>query len=239
MSQVKKIAVYGSCFSRNFLSSAPYFNPTYKSYFKCVCTQFHAPFVPIQQDKIETDTSFSKKKKQFVKESSEKIFFKNMRKTTPDYLLIDLYADALKSVSFVSGKIMEISPSSKMSVIQRNLRSDYQQVWRAKLCEYKSRLIDDMEEEQIILNRCQLTKTYYDLNREIMSYSATETIDRCNQFWDELNSIFMQVFPRSKVLDMRESGYIGDISYPFGHAVSHYESAYYQHMMVRLKQLTK
>ncbi|EUJ22626.1 hypothetical protein PGRAN_12309 [Listeria grandensis FSL F6-0971] len=254
MTQVKKIAVFGSCFSRNFLSSAPYFNPTYKSHFACVMTQFHSSIIATMTDVVTMDISeyedIPKEKKRFVREDFEKRFFERIAETNPDYLLIDLYSDALKNIGFISEKqAITISPILEQSRILNDIRfvkmvdhqnkQHFKSVWLTSLHQYRKQLLCYIREEQIILNVCELTSFYYDAQKKKVPYNTPETLDEYNQFWNELNTLFMQVFPKAKVLDMRNSGYIGDTSYPFGHSVSHYESGYYRSMLHKIRELTK
>ncbi|EGP9221885.1 teichoic acid biosynthesis protein, partial [Listeria monocytogenes] len=42
---ITKIAVMGTCFSRNAFNSSPFFNPDYKAFFECSFTQFHSSII--------------------------------------------------------------------------------------------------------------------------------------------------------------------------------------------------
>lgn len=84
-----KVAVLGSCFSRNPFNSTSYFNPSYKKNYSCVLTQFHSSIVSmvstpreIDIDKMDDVTAYNK---YFIQNDFEKNFFDQVSELKPDY----------------------------------------------------------------------------------------------------------------------------------------------------------
>ncbi|WP_163654756.1 DUF6270 domain-containing protein [Listeria sp. PSOL-1] len=250
---VQKIGVLGTCFSRNFLSSDPYFNPEYKEDFSVSFTQFHSSIIALMTKPFSLDISsyddIPDTKKKFVQTDFEKTFFKELKKEKIDYLLIDLYTDALKSVGFIESDVaVTISPIIEQSQIRNDLpfknmltHDDplvFQQRFKEALEAFKTKVLPYIEEERIILNQGQLTTRYFDETRKIIAYSNLDKLAQYNDDWRILDRLFLQVFPNAKTIDMLSEPYIGDALYPFGHSVAHYESKYYKRLYEKFKELT-
>ena len=250
MSEIKKIAVFGSCFSRNFLSTQTYFNPDYKDYFNCIYTQFHSSIIAIISEPISIQLDpyddIPLEKKKFVKMDFEKKFWKELEKEIPEYLIIDLYSDALKNVGWLSSDCaITISPIIEQSrlnevleftnILDHSNNKVYKDKFRDSLIQFKDQILIYMDENQIILNKGRLTKSYYNENGEIKYFNNLEMIDSHNQFWEELDDIFVGIFPECKVVDINHFEFIGDVRYPFGTSVSHYETNFYKELMRAVK----
>lgn len=253
MTNVKKIAVLGTCFSRDFLNSDSYFNPNYKQYFNCIFTQFHSSIIAIISD--PTTISLDKyndipfKKKKFVEMDFEKNFWRELKKEQPDYLIIDFYSDTLKSVGWLSSDCaITLSPIVEQSqlihdlefefVLDHTNKEKYKEKFEESLQLFKKKITTYISEDQIILNKGRLTKSYYDEQREIQHFDTPERIDKHNQFWAELDEIFINQFPEINIIDLDSFKFIGDIQYPFGLSVSHYQTEYYQELMRTVKKIS-
>ncbi|ECW8242522.1 teichoic acid biosynthesis protein, partial [Listeria monocytogenes] len=95
---VTKIAVMGTCFSRNAFNSSPFFNPDYKAFFECSFTQFHSSIIslmtkPANLINLDKYTDIKQSEQSFVEEDWKKEFFINLKNSNSDYFLIDLYPD--------------------------------------------------------------------------------------------------------------------------------------------------
>ncbi|WP_088816297.1 MULTISPECIES: DUF6270 domain-containing protein [Listeria] len=251
---VKKIGVLGTCFSRNFLNSSTYFNPDYKSHYEVVFTQFHSSFIALMTDSfsfpIADYEDIPVEKKQFVVTDFEKTFFQALKKERPDFLLIDLYADALKETAFVGhNQAITISPIIEQSVIRKNLPVTkiisqtnwplFLAHWTDAVQRFKEAISPYLREEQLVLNRCQLTTRYLDEKGDVRCYANVPKLEQYNGIWRELDRCFLAIFPKAKVVNMLEEKYVGDVRYPFGHSVSHYESGYYKTLYTKFKEVTE
>ncbi|RDW99439.1 DUF6270 domain-containing protein [Listeria kieliensis] len=251
---VQKIGVLGTCFSRNFLNSNDYFNPEYKKNYTVVFTQFHSSLITLMTEpfffEIDHYEDIPPEKKKFVVADFEKTFFQKLKQESPDFLMIDLYADALKKVAFISAKqAVTISPIIEQSRIQQDLsierlvsQDNWQQFlnyWLSAVRQFKEKISPYLDEEQLILNQAELTTRYIDEKGRERSYENLSRIAKYNQLWRELDQYFLTIFPKAKVINMRGEAYIGDVRYPFGHSVSHYQSDYYKKLYLKFEQVTR
>ncbi len=251
---VQKIGVLGTCFSRNFLNSSAYFNPDYKSHYEVAFTQFHSSLIALMTEPfsfpIAEYEDIPVEKKQFVKTDFEKTFFQALKRERPDFLMIDLYADALKETAFVSqNQAITISPIIEQSRIRYDLPITkivsqtnwalFLDQWTNAVWRFKDAISPYLSEEQLILNRCQLTTRYLDEKRVLRCYENVSKLEQYNGVWRELDRCFLAIFPKAKVVNMLEENYVGDVRYPFGHSVSHYESGYYKKLYAKFKEVTE
>ncbi|GGE54859.1 hypothetical protein GCM10011391_37310 [Pullulanibacillus camelliae] len=247
-----KIAVLGTCFSRNAFNSSNYFNPDYKRLFNCVFTQFHSSLISLVSDSVNLDLNIMNDIKSsdlnFLKIDFDKTFFEHLKRANADYFIIDLYPDASKSVlkfgdnQYVTGNyILEESKSvSKLSVeqiIDHSNNEEYFDIWKNAARKFAKRLREIFPEENIILNKGRFTPVYYDENRKVKTFGDPDLIKRNNYFWEKLDDYFTYLLPNIKTIDLTDCGFIGDINYPFGLSYSHYESGYYKEYLNRLTKL--
>ncbi|EUJ30960.1 hypothetical protein MFLO_09702 [Listeria floridensis FSL S10-1187] len=105
------------------------------------------------------------------------MMFHQLEQSVPDYLIIDFYSDALKNVGYLDKEIaITISPIIEQSRIKDELtftrildHSDnekYLSEWRKALQEFKKRIQPYFNNNQIIINFCELTTKYYDENKK-------------------------------------------------------------------------
>ena len=247
-----KVAVLGTCFSRNAFNSSDYFNPDYKKMFNCVFTQFHSSLISLVSEKVNFDLNvlndISENDLEFVKVDFEKTFFSKLRQANADYIIIDLYPDACKSVlelgdnQYVTGSYMiERSKAIKKlpitNIIDHSRNDEYFELWKNAANIFVSELKRIIPEERIILTRGRFTPVYYDENRDIKYFRDLELIKRNNYFWDRLDNYFIHIMPNIKTIDLTDTNYIGDTNYPFGRSFSHYQSEYYKEYLNRLTKL--
>lgn len=251
---IKKIAVLGTCFSRNAFNSIPYFNPGYKKNFNCYFTQFHSSIISLVTSaycglNVDNYSDITDVNKIHVKNDFEKHFFQKLAADPPDYLIIDLYSDAIKSVLFIDDiTAVTFSPIIEQSIIRddidvkRILDHENNAVYFHEWKKYLGIFIENLEKiislDKVILNKGQFTTAYYDEMGNIVQYSNVEKIDKMNNFWQELNNYFMDRVPQANEISLKGRGYIGDYHYPFGHSISHYQSLYYKDFMKELISLT-
>ena len=248
-----KVAVLGTCFSRNAFNSGPYFNPGYKEMFNCVFTQFHSSLISLVSDPVELgDKNLNNIRPndiEFVEMDHKKTFFDQLKQAQPDYFIIDLYSDASKSViqfsenQFVSCSYMleesdyvkHLEPEARLITHLDN--AAYFELWKKAVHVFVEELTKIIPQERIILNKGRFTTTYLDKERQVKTFSDVEMINRNNYFWAKLDNYFLHIMPSVKTIDLTDTSYIGDINYPFGLSYSHYEKEYYKEFFNRLLKL--
>ncbi|HAA9660558.1 TPA_asm: teichoic acid biosynthesis protein [Listeria monocytogenes] len=250
-----KIAVMGSCFSRNAFNSKPFFNPDYKRFFEVTFTQSHTslfsvlskPYTGINIDDYDNMTD---NERRTLQADFDKGFFEKLENSNSDYLLLDLYADVLRGPIWLeSGEILSLSYISEQTGILNDLpikrlldhsnNDAFFQEWTSYADKFIEKLLTVMPAERIILNKGGFTTKYYDKNGAVQEYKIKMRIERNNYFWDRLNNYFLSKVPTAQMIDFTKKPYIGDYYYPFGHSFSHYESGYYKDFMREMIYITE
>ncbi|EDK4068903.1 teichoic acid biosynthesis protein [Listeria monocytogenes] len=252
---VTKIAVMGTCFSRNAFNSSPFFNPDYKAFFECSFTQFHSSIIslmtkPANLINLDKYTDIKKSEQSFVEEDWKKEFFTNLKNSNSDYFLIDLYPDVIRPVIWLNDETAitlsyVIEQSQLLNDIPYERISDhidneaYFNEWKGYADQFIEKLTKIIPANRVILNLGGFTTSYYDEDGKIVTYKNKMAIEKNNYFWDRLNNYFLSKLPEAKVIDFSKKGYIGDFNYPFGHSFSHFESPYYKDFLKELIYITK
>ncbi|EAE1292077.1 TPA: teichoic acid biosynthesis protein [Listeria monocytogenes] len=250
-----KIAVMGSCFSRNAFNSKPFFNPDYKRFFEVTFTQSHTSLFsvlskPYTGINIDDYGNMTDNERRTLQADFDKGFFEKLENSNSDYLLLDLYADVLRGPIWLeSGEILSLSYISEQTGILNDLpikrlldhsnNDAFFQEWTSYADKFIEKLLTVMPAERIILNKGGFTTKYYDKNGAIQEYKIKMRIERNNYFWDRLNNYFLSKVPTAQVIDFTKKPYIGDYYYPFGHSFSHYESGYYKDFMREMIYITE
>ncbi|EBF5182173.1 teichoic acid biosynthesis protein [Listeria monocytogenes] len=250
-----KIAVMGSCFSRNAFNSKPFFNPDYKRFFEVTFTQSHTSLFsvlskPYTGINIDDYGNMTDNERRTLQADFDKGFFEKLENSNSDYLLLDLYADVLRGPIWLeSGEILSLSYISEQTGILNDLpikrlldhsnNDAFFQEWTSYADKFIEKLLTVMPAERIILNKGGFTTKYYDKNGAVQEYKIKMRIERNNYFWDRLNNYFLSKVPTAQVIDFTKKPYIGDYYYPFGHSFSHYESGYYKDFMREMIYITE
>lgn len=215
-------------------------------------TQFHSSLISIMANPFTLDVDklddVSDYNKQFIVNDFEKNFFELLEQTKPDYLIVDLYADACRDAikideeTFVSASLaLRQSKYFKnfveYEVITHHNNDQYFELWTKYMSKFTEKIKEYFPEERIILNMGGFTYRYKDTDGYIKNFPREHVIQRNNYFWDKLNATFMQNIPGCKVMNLRDTPYIGQHDHPFGNTFSHYQSGYYKEFMNRLNKM--
>ncbi|RXZ01669.1 DUF6270 domain-containing protein [Fictibacillus sp. S7] len=247
-----KVAVLGSCFSRNPFNSNSYFNPGYKKNYSCVLTQFHSSIISMVSNPATIDIDqlddVSDYNKYFIQQDFEKTFFDQIQEQDPEYLIVDLYADAARDVMKLADDVyVSASLALRQSkhfkhymdneLITHDNNRDYLKLWKDAMILFAEKITNYIQEDKVILNVGGFTTKYQDNDGSVKAFPREHIIRRNNYFWDQLNAWFIECLPGCKVIDLRDTSYIGQHDHPFGNTFSHYHSGYYKEFMNRLNKL--
>ncbi|EOQ19531.1 hypothetical protein KOY_01831 [Bacillus cereus VDM021] len=247
-----EIAVLGSCFSRNAFNSRDYFNPGYKKHYNCSLTQFHSSIISLMSNSVSIDMKkfedVTDKNKEFIRCDFEKDFFAKLKEAKPDYLIIDLYADAARDLikvndeSYISASMVlrgsqYFKELMDYEFIGHSNNQLYFEIWKTYMEKFAEKVKEILPEDRIILNIGGFTYKYVDIDGTVKKFPRSEIIKRNNYFWELLNGWFMQSIPNCKVINLKDTNYIGQHNHPFGNTFSHYQPGYYKEFMSRLNKL--
>ncbi|MEH7116848.1 DUF6270 domain-containing protein [Neobacillus vireti] len=246
------VAVLGSCFSRNPFNSSNYFNPGYKKNYNVVLTQFHSSLISIMAKPFQLDVTkledVSDYNKQFIVADFEKSFFEMLEQTKPEYLIVDLYADAARDVikideeTYVSASIAlrqskYFKEFVEYEVVSHANNDKYFALWKKHMDLFADKIKEYLPEDRIILNLGGFTNRYHDGDGTIKKFPKEHMIQRNNYFWDRLNAYFLERIPNCEIMNLKDTKFIGQHDHPFGNTFSHYQSGYYKEFMNRLNKM--
>lgn len=238
-----KVAILGTCFSRNAFNTSEYFNPEYKDLIQCVYTQFHSTIESLITDvkaptqlfeEYSDNTDFK-----YINTDFNKLFFKELHESSAEYIIIDLYPDAtlnqltLKNESIITYNYM-IKENQNLGYYVKDWgdskfedEDKYITKWTESLNKFINKLTEIIPENKIILNRGRLSKYYYE-DETVKEFRTIDLINRSNYYWELLDNTFIQKYPNIKIIDITDKPFYADKNYPFGFSYSHYESDYYK-----------
>lgn len=237
-----KVAVLGTCFSRNALNTKKYFNPEYKMYLECVFTQFHSRLDSINSksapmeliDQYRDHNEFP-----HIYRDMAKTFFEDLAASNAQVLVVDLYADALlKPLVLNNGSEITYNYLIKENNALAGYVKEWDQYrfiteegmlekWSESLHEFMDKVTKIIPESNIILNRGRLSEKFYE-NGELKEFGTIQLIKRNNYFWEKLDNIFVSNYPNAQIIDLTENNLYSCKNHPFGFSFSHYESEYYK-----------
>ncbi|RPJ98715.1 hypothetical protein BSBH6_04244 [Bacillus subtilis] len=251
-SNATKIAVLGTCFSRNAFNTREYFNPNYKQYYECVYTQFHSSIISLVSEPIDINidnlSGIRAQDKSYVKTDFQKDFFENLKEKSPDYLIIDLYPDASSplikygetqyaSASYILTDSDFFNKHTGFSLVEQTDFEFYFALYKKSIDMFRSKILKILPEDSIILNKGRFAYEFKDREKKIRQFGDKEALQRYNYFWDKVDNYFEYKFPKAKIIDLESHNFIADEDHPFGKSASHYESAYYKKFLDHLNQL--
>lgn len=122
-------------------------------------------------------------------------------------------------------------------VISHTNNEEYFDLWKENIKLFVERLLGIMPANKIILNRGRLTTKYLDSNNKINYFPDQDIIKRNNILWDRMEHYLLNLIPKIKIIDMRDTSFVGHYNHPFGKSYAHYESGYYKEFLSKLNEI--
>lgn len=250
-----KIAVFGACYSRSAFTSLDYFNKDYKDKYQVVHTSFQPSFISLMSEPVNYHDAFFKEfndtEKQYIKNEFEKSFFKAIEETKPDFLIIDLFADAACDLlkfgenQFITGNFyIQYSDYVKnltenVEILNHDNMVEYMKYWYKSINLFKEKIKNYIPEDRIILQKARAIDRYFDENRNILYFEDELAVVKQRNFMYELmENYILEMMPQMQVIDVNDRGYIGHYGFPFGgKSINHFEPDYYKDFLKELDKL--
>ncbi|MEK4968344.1 DUF6270 domain-containing protein [Cytobacillus sp. FSL R7-0696] len=249
-----KVAILGTCFSRNPFNSMNYFNPDYKENYKVVFTQFHSSLISLMSKQIKIDLSvienLKESMKPFIRRDFDKTFFTDLRESGADIFILDLDIDATHNCLRVGeDKYLTLSyilaqtdflnqMKGNVELITHDNEENFFELWKKAADLFIEELLTIFPPNRIFLTSGRYAQEYLDSNRVIREFQDKVYIKERNLFWDRLDNYFISRIPGVNVIDLTKTNFIGDELYPLGNKAEppHYESGYYKEFMKYLNE---
>lgn len=250
---VKKIAIFGSCVSRDNFNSQ--FNSNYKDFFKCVLHQNQTSVLSLMSNPIPVPTDEEVEKlndfnKWHLRTEFTKEFLKLIVERQPDYLIIDFYADLYFGVIDL-GKGKYITNNSKFKNLpfykNKNLKLDietdtdvYMEIWKEKVDEFFKFIDENVSKCKVILNKTRFVDMTEngDSLTEIRKKNNIRYIDvkKLNSMWDKLDYYVIEKYDVG-IIDQTIKEYKASTNHPWGQFYVHYTKDFYHDFLNKLIKL--
>jgi len=256
-----KISILGTCYSRAaFNSSNAFFNKDYKMYFSLEYSHFWISLISAVSPKIEYKSSnyidLPEKVIGNVKKEYEKSTFKDLQKVDTDYVIIDLFVDAVHGVRrFPDGRFIGQNGDMYKSSYYKNKflketsqfdnrHPDFWDTWKQSCDIFIEQLEKVIDRGKVILNLGGLTDSYYNEKGQASSFSKDyktfnkTDINFINHTWEKMNNYFISRMPEAKVIELNKYNYLASLEYPYGRSgPHHYEENYYKSFLGELSKI--
>lgn len=239
-----KVAVFGSCFSRSMFRSDPFFCEDYKIFYDCRFTQFHSSWIslvapPSEITKYDLFNMIDKKGKKYVEWDFNKLWYEELKKSEPQYIILDLYFDScqpiinIKDNQYVSlnmyirySKFLE--ELKYLKIIKQNDWNEFFALWKKACRQFLKMLTTVVPEENIILFRGRFVKKYKKSDGSVAAFGNQAKINKDNLYWARMEEYISNHYKKIRFIDMRNTDVIGLENHPLGFSTSHYDSEYYR-----------
>lgn len=249
-----KIGILGSCFSRSAFQSNEFFNLDYKDKYEVVFTSFHTSIPSIISKPKKVEDEYLKDANDFqrrtIKNDFSKSFFYDIKKNNIDFLIIDLYPDAVRPLLvYEDGSMITDSYTLRQSeyiykvgnpkVFNYKNLIEYIKIWEESFEIFAKELEENFDTRKIILQRARTSTKIKDINGRIENFNSIEVLESriANSLFEYMELHFIKRFPECEVIDIIKKNYVAFIGHPEGRSVSHYQTEYYKEFMHQLDRI--
>lgn len=249
-----KICVVGTCFSRSVFRSEIYFNPDYKRFYDCVLTQFHSSLISLASDeckeKLFEEEELTKEEKLYLPTEINKDFFYRLRNSEAEYLLLDNYVDATRPIVEIEQGVY-VTYNVYFSRREKSKRicnyrmippgtEEYYSLFKIYAKKFIDKIKEVIPENHIILLEGRFSYYKYDEKTNIRKeWENKPKIYRNNIYWDKIDALLLEIAPKMRIINMRNSRYVSDVNSPIpgGASISHYEKYYYREILDKINKI--
>ena len=247
-----KVAVIGTCFARQAFNSKNFFNPDYKRFYDCGLTAYHFSIPsmlsePMSVDKNKLKGEFQSDLDAHGESHFKKVFIDKLCGYAPDYLIVENYVHisaallAIEGGSYIDENYYLVdTPAFKELKVTERIRAESEkhfEIYKVALRSFKEKIAGIISEERLILVRTHPALKKLE-DGEIKIWESSQVIKYRRHMWERYDSYFISLFPRARVIDMRDEKYISVKSDHLKFAPSHFGSEYYKDLLNHFNKIT-
>lgn len=251
-----KIGVLGSCYSRNAFNSAMYYNPFYKEKYTVSYALFHSAIPSIMSKPINFDRKIfeiagnSNTEIGYIQDDFEKNFFAKLSSAKVDYLIIDLYADAVRDLivfdnehiitgTYLIRRTKDFMSSLKdnATIVTHNQKELFLKYWRQAAEKFAEKIVKYIPSKNIILNKSRMTDRYFDKKGNIKVFNDYNLINRSNNYFYYMENYLISLLPDIQIIDLSDCNFIGSELHPQGLSPNHYQPEFYKEFLSRVDNI--
>lgn len=248
-----KIAVWGSCYTREVFHGITYLNADYKNWYEVVYTVFHHSIVsavskPLNINVRKRDNgNHYKLINKYGNNEFNKTVFHDLKNSKPDYLIIDLFTEANVSIYKVNDEsyitdafyLLETEEFKSLNKINKITIYDSQRYELFKLAvkEFRKRLL----QIKYPLNRIILVSSrpamQKNIDGKIIDWENQPWLKMSCEIWDRNDEYFLSIIPEARHIDMRDIKGISMDKSPLSMSTNHLQSQYYKEVLNRINKI--
>lgn len=250
-----KVAIIGTCYTKQAFHSIDYMNPDYKRFYENECIIFHTTFESMMANPIEVDDAdlhssneeFEMLLELYGRQEFDKDAIKKLCDYNPDYIVIDLFTESRNSLYKVGESYVSDMFFFKDSVIETKLKkSEFIKpiderrlpLFEVAVKKFRDEISAFFPLENIILVRSRSATKYYDKQNALKSFDDVKCITNPNKLWDVYDSKFLEIIPEARVIDMRKYDFPASENSPLVLSPNHFVSNYYRTLLNEFNKLT-
>lgn len=247
-----KVAILGSCFTKEAFHSLEYCNPEYKRFYENGCLIWHQSLIALMSpplpfcankfdDKTQEQACLRYGEDAFLKKDLAKLI-----QYKPNYLIIDNYTEAYASIfedeqgGFVTDAYFMMNTTL---IKEMNKKNKYHPSSPKRFQLYKKFAKEFLESIKEIIpeTRIVLVKTHPATNKlvngKLEPWEELDAIRFQSELWDKYDNYLLSVAPKIRVIDMRYGNYYSDVSPHLTFSRNHFNSRYYKDLLSEFNKI--
>ncbi|MGG0510644.1 DUF6270 domain-containing protein [Priestia megaterium] len=234
----KKIDILGSCVSRDPFAM---FDHEYEinSYFaRTNIISLASNSMNISIHRISLESNFQKR---CVYNDLNKLFFKNVRETEAQVLIIDLLSERLRIMKRGESYFTYSDEFTRSNLVTdlkgKQFADKTDELWKSSADRFIEE-INNSSIEQVIIHKALWQEKYVDKDGMIQSFDNIEEIHSNNEKLEYMYSYLADNIHNACYLEIKGE-VLADENHKWGLSPRHYESSYYQKFLHELNNLTQ
>lgn len=246
-----KVAIMGSCYTKEAFHSIAHTNPTYKRIYENNLMSFHQSIIammskPIPFKKQELKGHSQDLIDKYAAQMFNKTFLNDLRSYNADYLIIDNYIESAALLFEVSDTqyITESFFLADTEALKRLKTTHKYGISNEKRFALYQKAVDNfskeirkiMPESHIIIVRAwPATQKIED--GIVSNWNEIDWIRYVRKLWERNDNYLIKKLPKARVIDMRSNKYKSVRSTELSFNINHLQSEYYRELMGKINEL--
>lgn len=246
-----KIAIIGSCYTKEAFHSISHTNPNYKRIYENGLIAFHQSIISLMSKPISVDPKDLKGKYQVLidKYSNQvfgKSFLSELKEYNPDYLIIDNYieiaallyeieADKYLTESFY---LADTPALKKLKTIHKYEISNEKRfvLYQNAVDKFAEQIKKYMPEKNIIIVRAH-PATHKMENGVLSKWDDWEWVKYVSKLWERNDNYLIKKLPNAHVIDMRSDSFYSVEIKELAFSTNHFQSEYYRGLLCQIDKI--
>ncbi len=247
-----KVAIIGSCFSKEAFHSVDHCNPDYKRFYSNGFLCWHQSFISLMSPPLEYDPSKldDPKSQRECELYGQACFMKTdvqkLKEYKPDYLVIDTYVESAACVfETIDGGCITDSYYLMNTTALREMEKKYIyhpshevrfEKFKESFDKFLREIADVIPNDRIVLVRAHPALKKIN-NGRLEFWEERDGIEYQSKLWEKNDDWVISRIPRIRIIDMRFGNYYSDRVPHLSFSRNHMNSEYYKDMLYQFHKI--